>query len=93
MFACGVLFYLSCTPDLITASAEGSVEEDPSKYIVIDGIKVLREDYEAFAKAEEKIKNQKIDGGSEASELQREYELERQEDAAYSERFPKRCHG
>jgi len=48
----GALIFLF-TLDLFAAR---EAEYDPSsKYIEIDGIRVLREDYEAFARAEEKI--------------------------------------
>lgn len=88
----GALIFLF-TLDLFAAR---EAEYDPSsKYIEIDGIRVLREDYEAFARAEEKIKNQKVgdNGIGEDSELKREYHLEQQEDASYGDRLPKRCHG
>ena len=63
-----------------------------SKYVVVDGIKVLREDYEAFAKAENNLKRRKSTI-EEGDWLQREVQLEKEESPEYSMRFPKRCHG
>ena len=64
--------------------------EIPSKYILVDDIKVLREDYEAFVNSEKELKRKKT---TNEDWFEKEIQLEESETPEYSKRFPKRCHG
>jgi len=63
-----------------------------SKYVIVDGIKVLRADYEAFSRAEEKKKVQDALEKAKEDLLTKEYRLQEEESEEYAKRFPKRCH-
>ena len=65
-----------------------------SKFVVVDGIKVLREDYDAFTRAEEEYKQKKRNWREEDDDEEfLEAQLEQDESPEYAKRFPKRCHG
>ena len=64
--------------------------EIPSKYILVDGIEVLREDHEAFVKKEKVLKRKKT---TIEDWFEKEIQLEESETTEYSKKFPKRCHG
>ena len=70
-------------------------EEISSKYIMSDGIQVLREDYENFVNSQENElkKNDRRNRDLKNELFEREYELQQQEEQEYSEKLPKRCHG
>ena len=63
-----------------------------SKYVIIDGIKVLRADYEAFSRAEEKKKLEDAFEKAKEDLIAKEYRLQEEESEDYAKRFPKRCH-
>ncbi|XP_066936480.1 uncharacterized protein [Clytia hemisphaerica] len=63
-----------------------------SKYVIVDGIKVLRADYEAFSRAEEKKKVQDALKKAKEDLMTKEYRLQEEESEEYAKRFPKRCH-
>lgn len=64
-----------------------------TKYVVVDGIEVLREDYEAFVKnVDGKTSNSKKKTREEL-DMEKEYELEQQEDNSIGKNLPNKHHG